>query len=331
MLPPLQPESYLQMRQTVGEGTTPFRGIRRFRVNLRSEDKNNRFLAQIFYKEGNRNSTDDRIWLHDVSLRHNTTQGIITIGQFRPAFSRQRLTSDRELLILDRAIAVDAIMPGGGMNGSFARDKGVQWEQDVPSPTRPNIHLTLGVFQGSGTLQQAGIGKGAPLFALRAVQKKHQEERGLAITTRHSSGRDFSKTLPGAATGLKNFVGQDTRIGMEWSKVSSKYRTNAEFLTAYFRGNRERNNSASRTAQGAYIEGARRIKSGTEFVWQFQYFDPDTSVWNTADIWGYTVGINLTPTKTKNRWQLNYTVRREGRKETPNNRVQLQYQMFLTK
>jgi hypothetical protein len=233
--------------------------------------------------------------------------------------------------VLDRAIAVDAIIPGGGMNGSFARDKGVQWEQDMPSHATPNIHLTLGVFQGSGTLQQAGIGKGAPLFAFRAVQKKHQEELGLAITTRNSSGRDFSKTLPGAATGLKNFFGQDRRIGMEWSKVSSKYRTNAEFLTAYFRGNRERNNSASRTAQGAYIESAQRIKPGTEFVLQVQYFDPDTSVWNTADIWGYTVGINLTPVKTKNRWQLNYVVRHEARKEMPNNRVQLQYQMFLTK
>jgi phosphate-selective porin len=324
-LPPI--ESYLQVRETGGEGTTPFLGIRRLRVNLRRQSKNTQFYAQVLYRSNTRNVTDNTTWFQDVSMRQTHKNGIFTFGQFRPPFSRQRLTSDRELLILDRAVAVDAIMPGAGMNGSFARDRGVQWEQALPQ----NLNLTVGVFQGSGTFQQPGIGTGSPLVAVRALKREKSQEYGIALTSRQSSHRDFSKALPGAASGLSRFSGTDQRIGLEWSQRTKTTRTNAEFLTAHFLGNA---GSARRTASGGYIERATRLQKNVpnaEWVAQVQYFNPDTSVFNTGDIWGYTLGVNLTPTNTKNRWQLNYAVRHEGRKETPNNRVILQYQVYLTR
>jgi hypothetical protein len=321
---PLQVESYLQMRETAGEGTTPFLGLRRLRVNLRSQQKKTQIFTQIFYRTATRNVTDNIIWLHDVSLRQAHKNGTLTLGQFRPPFSRQRLTSDRELLVLDRAVAVDAIMPGAGMNGSFARDRGVQWEQVV----RNNTNLTVGVFQGSGAFQQPGIGKGNPLFALRVLHQEKNKAYGIALTTRQSTRRDFSKALPGAPTGLKTFSGYDQRIGLEWSQKTTTTRTNAEFLTAHFLGT---GGSARRTARGGYVEQASRFGANREWVVQLQHFDPDTSVFNTGDMWGYTLGINITPEKSKNHWQLNYAVRHEGRKETPNNRIQLQYQQYLTK
>lgn len=316
-------ESYFQTRATAGEGTTPFLAIRRARINVIGERGPDRVFVQFFARAGTRNhAADDHLWLQDVSWRHRTRSGVFTLGQFRPPFSRQRLTGDRELVIIDRAAAVDAIMPGGGMGTSFARDLGALWEPTLSG----GWSLAAGLFRGNGTVQQEGIGRGGPLVAARLLHRIGDSRRGwefgAAATVRDSDRRDFSKAFPG----LSAFHGRDTRLGVEASAHSGPWRGSAEWLTARFDGS---GGSPDRRAHGGYIEAARTLQPGVEAVAQVQVFDPDTAVVNGADTWGWTVGANWTPRGSRNRWQLDYAAHRERRAERPNNVIQLQYQHFL--
>lgn len=316
-------ESYFQTRATAGEGTDPFLGVRRSRLNVIGESPTDRFFVQFFFKDGMRQANDGHLWLQDVSWRHRTRAGTLTLGQFRPPFSRQRLTGDRELTILDRAVAVDAVMPGGGMQSSFARDVGVQWEPSL----RGGWSLAAGIFRGSGTVQQAGIGSGGPLLAARALRRFGAAARGVEVgvqgALRDSDRRDFSRVFPG----LSAFHGRDTRLAWEASARSGPWRGTAEWLTARFDGS---GGSPDRRARGGYVEAARTLTPGFELVAQVQTFDPDTAVVDRTDTHAWTIGANWTPRGSRNRWQFDVVVRRERRSERPNNLLQLQYQHFLT-
>jgi len=324
--PPLRwtAESYFQTRLTAGEGIEPFVGLRRFRVNVAGESTTDRFFVQFFYKDGFHQSNDDHVWLHDVSWRRRAPSGTWTLGQFRPAFGRQRLTGDRDLLLADRALASDAFVPSGGMGASFARDVGLQFSPVLPA----GWTAFAGVFRGNGSVLQGGIGHGGPLWVARAVRRfgtdaKHVEW-GMAATTRDNDGRDFSRAFPG----LTGFHGRDTRTAIELGFRSGPWRGGAEWLAARFDGT---GTSPDRRARGGYVEAARILRPGMEAVAMVQMHDPDRSVANVNDMWGLSMGVNMVPRGTRNRWQVDYVLRRERTRSVPNDGVQVQYQHFLTR
>jgi len=317
-------ESYFHVRVTDAEGAEPFTGLRRLRLNVTGESKQERVFVQFFHKNGFHQANDDRLWFQDVSYTRRTPHGNWSIGQLRPAFSRQRITGDQQLVVMDRTVAVDAIMPAGGFFASFARDVGVQWE----SPVRSGWLGSAGLFRGSGTAQQPAIGSGGPLWTARVLRRfaggGMQWEGGIAGALRDNHSRDFSRAIPG----LKGFRGRDTRIGFELTGSRGPWRGTAEWLDARFAGS---GGSPSRHVDGGYVEVLRTIAPRTEAVLQFQTFDPDTSVVAKNDVSAVTVGLNFTPKGTRNRWQIDYVWRNERVDPVRNNMLQVQYQYFLTK
>jgi len=322
--PAWRPEVYFQARVTDAQAAETLTGIRRSRFNIHGLQGTDRYLIQFFYKIGFHQTNDDRLLFHDVSWSHETPGGTLTLGQFRPAFGRQRLTGDQQILFADRAVPSDMFIPAGGFSHSFARDMGIQWE-----PKLPNGWIAFGgLFRGDGTMHQMGIGKGSPGVALRALKQFGDRDRlwetGFASTVRDSESRDFSRAFPG----LKNFRGRDTRLGFEVAARHGAWRGGAEWLQAFFDGSGA---SPNRRADGGYIEVARTLKPGLEAVAMVQTFDPDTSTVAKNDTSALTVGMNFTPKGTRNRWQVDYVVRRERVTESRNDMLQIQYQHFLTK
>uniref|UniRef100_UPI00286A684A hypothetical protein n=1 Tax=Armatimonas sp. TaxID=1872638 RepID=UPI00286A684A len=296
--PPIQVISYAQLRATAGEGVDPYGSVRRFRVNLLTEPTpSERWFVQFFSKENNRSATDGQLWLHDVSWRKRTSQGTWTLGQFRPPFSLQRLTIDRQLLVPDRATASDLLSPAGGMGRSFGRDLGVQFE---------GRGYSLGLFRGSGALQQVGLGKGGPLLVGRATRQLGPLQWGGSLALRHSSGLNLSRVFPGA----KSFAGWDTRAELDVVTHHGPWRMSAEYLIGHLNGN------LNQRAEGGYVDVARQLTPSLAAVAQMQTYSPSTGT-N-----GLTLGVNLIPQDKRNRLQMAYLLHRERQ-------VQVQYQYFL--
>ena len=297
-IPPVQVVSYAQLRATTGEGIDTYGSVRRFRVNLSTEPtKTERWLVQLFTKENNQSPTDGQLWLHDVSWRKKTKQGTWTVGQLRPPFSLQRLTIDRELLVPDRATASDLLSPAGGMGRSFGRDLGVQFE---------GSGFSVGLFRGSGALQQVGSGTGGPLFVGRTTQQLGSIQWGGSLAVRHSDARDFSKVFAGA----KNFRGWDTRAELDASTHQGPWRMSAEYLVGHLDGN------VKRRAEGGYADVVRKLTPSMEAVAQVQTYSPNIGT-N-----GLTLGVNIVPNDKRNRLQLDYLMQRQQR-------IEVQYQYFL--
>lgn len=298
-LPPVQLVSYTQLRLTAGEGTLPYGSVRRFRVNLSSQPvRSERWFVQFFSKDNNQSPTDDRLWLHDLSFRKTTPAGTWTIGQFRPPFSRQRLLTDRELLVPDRATASDLLSPSGGLAQSFGRDLGVQWERSG---------LSLGLFRGGGALQQAGFGSSDPLLVGRATRQLGTLQWGGSFSARRSHGQNLGKIFVGAT----RFSGWDTRVGVDALFQQSGWRWSAEYLVGRLEG------TLQRRAEGGYTDLVRTLSPHIELVAQAQTFSPSIG----TD--GLTVGVNVLPHDRRNRIQLCYVAQRQKR-------VELQVQQFLT-
>lgn len=297
-LPPVQVVSYTQLRATAGEGVATYGSVRRFRVNLSTEPtQTERWLVQLFTKENNQSPTDSQLWLHDVSWRKKTSHGTWTVGQLRPPFSLQRLTIDRELLVPDRATASDLLSPVGGLGRSFGRDLGVQLE---------GPGYRIGLFRGSGALQQLGAGTGGPLLVGRATKQVGVVQWGGSLAVRHSTSRDFSKVFADAT----HFHGWDTRAGLDLLAHRGHWRGSAEYLVGKLEG------SLQRRAEGGYTDLAYRLTPRTELVAQVQTYSPDIGT-N-----GLTLGVNVVPQDRRNRIQLDYLIQRQRR-------LELQYQYFL--
>lgn len=320
-IPPPSVESYVQVRATASEGASPGYAVRRFRVTLRgAPDPKTAYLVQFFDKTGNRSPSDEHVWVQDASWKRKSSSGTWTLGQFRPALGRQRLTGDRELIVLERATVSDALIPSGGFVHSFARDFGAQWEPKLSA----GHALSVGLFRGSGALQESGVGDGNPLLAVRGLRTFTHLEMGVALSGRENRSRNFSRALPG----LTNFSGWDARTSLEAGYHSKGWRGSAELLTARFFGT---GSSPRRTARGGYLEAGRKVGKYVEVAGMAQFFDPDTSKTDAADTWGWTLGIGLLPPSPKDRWQLNYVARRERLAPKKNDQLQLQYQRYLTR
>ena len=319
--PPLAVESYLQLRETAGEGALPSLAVRRFRVTLRgAPDPKTAYLVQFFDKTGNRSPSDEHVWVQDASWRRRSSSGTLTLGQFRPALGRQRLTGDRELIVLERATASDALSPSGGFVHSFARDFGAQWEPKLA----PGHALSVGLFRGSGALQESGVGDGNPLLAVRGLRTFRHWELGVALSGRQSRSRNFSRALPG----LTNFSGWDARTSLEAGYHSKGWRGSAELLTARFFGTGASPSAdgARRLRRGGPNRGEKRRGGGDGAVLRPGHVETDA-----ADTWGWTLGVSLLPPSPRDRWQLNYVARRERLASKKNDQLQLQYQRYLTR
>ncbi|MGC4043898.1 MAG: porin [Armatimonas sp.] len=318
--PPVPPrlETYFQFRVNHRDDLGTFGSFRRIRVNLGGGDKQSAWFVQFLGKGGNRSNTDDKLYIQDAwvrrTLRNNAT---LILGQVRPPFSRERITGDRQLFLPDRPTVVDAIMPNGGLGGSFARDIGALWNHGP---------LSVGLFGGNGTLQQKGYGSG-PLVAVRWVEppRRNGLSVGLAATFREDRNFDASRAFPGTKSlGYDHFTGDDVRLGLEAEWHSGRWQAVGEWLQADLRG------TGHLKSSGGYLTLVENIAPGWQALARVEQFDPDRSVADKNDTHTLVFGVNCTPHRhPRDRWQFAYTIRHEAISPIKNDGFVLQWQHWL--
>jgi phosphate-selective porin len=188
--------------------------------------------------------------LQDAYADYRFSNTSFRFGQFVPEFSLQRIQSDAVIPVVERALAVDALIPSAE---TYARDIGMQIRL-YPSN---HWHLTLGVFNGNGGNQSGNIDRhllyvARPTFDATLFDSI-RVHGGMSFAYRDKSDMTFKRIFGN----LIPFSGKDFRWGGEWSLSSSRWGLQTEYLQA---------NLGGRTASGYYVIGTFSIDRADEVV-----------------------------------------------------------------
>jgi phosphate-selective porin len=301
--------------------------VRRAKLTLSWQPTPNWASAvQLFYAYNNGAVTDNRLWIKDAFLQRRVGAGWLTLGQFKPTFGMEQLTSDYVLPTIERSQVSDRLAPNGGLQESFRRDLGAQWQGQL---SRNAWMLTLGMFAGNGALAEHNGGNG-PLFTARLVRHWHPGPKshlqlGLSASTRHDHDINFSSALPGtSALGTRDFRGQDTRWNLQAAADMGHYQARAEFTQAFFDGDGVR----FIQARGWYIEGVDRFSRRWEGVVRQEGMTPDVGVTNLHEVAATTVGVNWLINDHSDEVRVDYTANRETADTSSPNLLAVEIQHF---
>lgn len=125
--------SYVQLRYTSAQGEEDLYALRRLKLMIGGNlSPRVQWYAQGLFKEGNRSPTDGQVHFQEAWLRFAGSRRVqFVIGQFKPAFGRERFTPDFRILTMDRSLATDALTPDGPYIDSFYRDRGLQIDGEL--------------------------------------------------------------------------------------------------------------------------------------------------------------------------------------------------------
>jgi len=212
--------------------------------------------------------------LQDVYAEYRFPFISFRAGQFVPEFCLQRLQPDAAIPVVERALAVDALIPSAE---SYARDIGLQMMLH-PSGS---WGLSLGMFNGNGG-NQAGNNErrflyvARPTFDLIAIDSVHIHA-GLSFAYRNKRSLTFKKIFGNTVP----FSGDDFRWGAEWFFFSTQWCLQAEYVQA---------NLGGQKAWGYYVIGNVLLDPRNEIVGLVErYSDLDST---TSDANWYGVGWN---------------------------------------
>ncbi len=188
--------------------------------------------------------------LQDAYVDYHLPRVSFRAGQFVPAFSLQRLQSDAVMPVVERALAVDALIPSAE---TYARDLGVQLSLHPSSFWQ----LSIGAFNGNGG-NQSGNNDRQLLYVARptfhvVMRDSVRLHLGMAFAYRHKSGVTLKKIFGTT----KTFSGDDFRWGGELLLSSPRWNLQAEYLEA---------DVGAEQAFGYYILGALAINRTNEMV-----------------------------------------------------------------
>lgn len=230
--------------------------------------------------------------LQDVYAEYHLPFISFRAGQFVPEFSLQRLQPDAAMPVVERALAVDALVPAAE---TYARDIGAQ----VAVHPLAHWQVTLGTFNGNGG-NQSGNNDRQLLYVARltfqtSLSDSVQLHFGTSFAYRDKSAMTFKKifgtTVP--------FSGKDFRWGSELRLASPCWSLDAEYLQADLEAEK---------ASGYYILGAVFIDRTNELaglVEQLRDLDPKTNdtAWYGAG-WNHYFAENKFKTQIAARAQL---------------------------
>ena len=320
---------YLQIRLTLNEKRSDLLSLRRSKIWFRRTTKKGGCFVQFLYKEWNRSRTDGKVYLQEARVWFKTPHGTVTIGQFKPPFSRERFTWDGALDIVDRAKATNCLIPCGKLGESFVRDYGVQWSAKA---LRGRLRYAVALQVGNGANNKFR-GNG-PLLTARVVWRgkpgiyggeKYLLQVEAAFSTRRDKDIDFSKALPGTkALGYDHFKGRDTRWNLGLDARYGRWRLVGESYWARFKSSKAGVPSVSAT--GYYLQLTYRPSPLWSASLKFEAFDPNRSVVDKNDVRWLGVGLNFYPKGLYRRWWVTYYIRRERKGERANNALIVQFQ-----
>jgi phosphate-selective porin len=335
MQKPFEWSSYVQLRYTGVENGPDLYALRRFKLIFSGQLKPHvEYYLQGIFKDGNQSNTDGRPYVQEAWIKYSAWKyGHLTIGQFKPPFGPERLTSDWRLTTVDRSQATDHLVPDGQLGGSFSRDRGLQLDAWLAAD---RLYYAAAVFDGNGA--NVSFRGNGPLVTGRLVgvvykapshgRRRDQVTVGAAASTRKDRSQDFTQALPGTAgLGYAQFSGRDTRLNLEASADFSPVTVRGEYFYVWFSPNRAL--LADVQASGFYVQGALRFWRELQAVAKYEGFDPDRAVRNRYDLRWTTLGLNWFIRGDRVRLGTDYVFKREAQNSFPNNALLVQFQFFL--
>lgn len=326
--------SYVQVRYSAIESAEDLVALRRFKLMVGGNlTPRIQWYAQGLYKDGNNSPTDGQAYFQEAWLRFAFRKRVqLVIGQFKPAFGRERFTPDFEIYTMDRSLVTDALTPDGPYIDSFYRDRGVQFDGELGGGFR----YAAGVFDGRGANHAfRGVG---PMLVSQILNRPLRERpllgRPLTVQLGLATGFRRGADLPfrcccelKADDGIEHFRGADRRWGTELSADWGRLAVRSEYMRA--RLNFADGAGTDFSSSGWYLQGAWNVARRWQVAAKYEEFDPDQRLRNSQDVRQTTLGLNYYLRQNRTKVMVAYVCRREGEKATPNNVFQVQLQMFL--
>ncbi len=327
--------SFIQLRFVGNENSPNLFALRRFKLVFHGDlTPHVQYYAQGIFLDGNRTNLDGHATLQEAWVRlTHWKHAHLTVGQFTPPFSMERLAPSWELFTLERSQATGRLVPDGGIGNSFARDRGIQVDGWLD---HQRSYYAVGVFDGNGA-NQAFRGNG-PLVVGRVERVLFQAPKssarparvslGGAVSSRRDHNQNFATALPGTAPlGYKQFSGSDTRLNLEASADYGPASFRGEYFYAWFEPNRAPLPEVR--ADGYYTQVAWHFLPVLQGVAQYEAFNSDRGTPNSDSLHWTTLGLNWYLRDNRVRLSSNYVFKRGTPATSPNNALVIQFQLFL--
>jgi hypothetical protein len=236
---------------------------------------------------------------------------MVTVGQFKIPFSVENLTSSNKLEVIDRSLAVEALVSRGTdvIGNQNGRDIGLQIGGTlIKSKGLPLLEYRLGVFNGSG-INLADTANEAKDIGGRLILSP---VKGLSIGTGIYNG--WGKAIK------PDYKGQ--------SQVRNRYGADANYTTNHLslKGEYIYGIDGITERQGWYLQaGYFVIAQKWQVLAKYDTFDPNVAEPDNI-ITSYVIGTNLN-FNTWSRLQAFYTFREEEGDAINNNYFSLQFQI----
>ena len=189
--------------------------------------------------------------LQDAYGEWHFASGWLRFGQMVPAFSLQRLQPDSRIPVIERALAVKALVPAAETDG---RDIGLELHGRLGAG---RLQWFAGLFNGSGGNRPGNEDRNFLVTGRAELRLRHGENRllniGVSLAYRKTSGLSFAKI-----TGSERpFRGRDVRFGADMQLAAGPFQLQAEFLQARLDGRR---------AYGGYVQAVYRYTPAQQLV-----------------------------------------------------------------
>jgi len=215
---------YIQIRGTSNFTNYTSFSVRRLKLWLRSKpeySKNWSYKIQVTFSS----FSHEKFFLQDVKVKYQTGLFSFDIGQFVPQFSLQRFQPDYKIETLERAKAINTLIPNGTLG---VRDIGLQ----ANFKTKNKLFEThLGVFNGYGIKEYRFDNQGYMLTHKSSFQIPVNQsliKLGYSLQYRYAENLQMKSILPDTIL----FSGHDFRYNLFAMYKSKSIKLQTEFLQA---------------------------------------------------------------------------------------------------
>ncbi len=195
----------------------------------------------------------ERFFLQDVKINYKTGLFSFDMGQFVPQYSLQRFQRDVDIAAIERAAAINALIPNGTLG---VRDVGIQ----INFHSSSNLLEThFGAFNGHGIKEYQFDNKGFMLTHKTSISipvNKNQVQLGYSLMYRNTEDLQIKKVFPDSVL----YTGTDVRYNIFAMFTSRYFGMQAEYLNANFEGEQ---------ANGYYFLATTKIRK-SEIVLSFE-------------------------------------------------------------
>lgn len=223
------------------------------------------------------------------------------VGQFKVPFSLEELTSDTEILSIERSEAVKQIAP--------ERDQGISFSGDIPGGL---LSYSIGAFNGSKAKAATTYSIGSNNDAGKNATKNDNDQLLY-------SGRLVAKPAGWIKVGVNGLTSTDGSGSSEEDRTSYgidlqiKNLKRGCSLQGEYLNQRLEKTGTDVTSEGFYVQAGHFIvPKHLEVALKYEEYDSDTDVTNRDDIRWTTVGLNFYIDGHDAKLMANYIFKNEG-------------------